>query len=140
MTRKEAVDLAKGAAAFLYEDDPDYVEAGCSDVSEVIAKFLKKHGVAVEVVYGEARLGRSGEPFMHAWLDIVGEQFDPVLWIFRDDLSRYRYKVEPGIKTALYCDFVDSDYHLKELESAYKKGKLKPERPELIEEHQEEEE
>ncbi len=142
MTRKEAVALAKGIAAYLYEDDPEHVEGGCSDVAELIAAFLRRQDVLVQVIYGNARRGRSGESFMHAWLDIGGERFDPVLWIFHEDLERYRYKVEPGVEGALYCelDKEDEKSWVDQLETAWKDGKLKSESPELIEEHQPQEE
>lgn len=143
MTRREAVDLAKGIAAYLYKDDPEHVEGGCSDVSELIAAFLERQGVLVRVIYGNARRGRSGELFMHAWLDIDGERFDPVLWVFYKDkdLARYRYEADPGIATVLYCEMEEDDEAswMETLETAWRDGKLRPERPELIDEHQPEE-
>ena len=133
MNRREAIRLAKGAAAWLYNDDPDFVDAGCSDVSEVIAQFLSQLGVDVKVLYGWARWGR-GEKFMHAWLEIGGERLDPVLWVFRNDLSKYSYKVEPNVAEALKVhDPEEEQFRVDELERERKKGRLRPEKPEIPE-------
>ncbi len=136
MNRRDAIRLAKGAVAYLYEDDPEFVQGGCSDVSEVIAAFLESLGVEVGVIYGWARPGRD-DPFMHAWLNIAGERFDPVLWVFRDDLSRYFYKKEKGVSAVLYCELFGMDEQITELTEAMNSGKLKPKRPELVEEESE---
>lgn len=143
MTKKEAINLAKGAAAFLYQENPEHFEGGCSDNSEVIAAFLRDLGVTVNVVYGHAKA--QVKPFRHAWLDILGERFDPTLWIFYNDkgLKFFRYEVKPRVRSFLYChDFDDPEemsYQIQSLKEAYEAGQLKPDRPELIEEHQPEE-
>jgi hypothetical protein len=104
MSRQEqALDLASRAAVFLYQEDPEFVEGGCSDVSEVLAAWLQKRGFNVKVVYGTAHR-RKQEPFMHAWLDVDGLRFDPVLWVQGFPVDKYVYRVDPGVASALLCD------------------------------------
>jgi hypothetical protein len=113
----QAIRLAQQAADYLYEDDPDFVEAGCSDVSQVIAELLQRRGFSVERVYGWAKKGKRGEPFMHAWLTIEGEHFDPTLWVQGRKLDQYQYKVEPGTQVALESPD-DMSYYVDELDEA----------------------
>jgi len=103
MSKREALKLARDAAAFLYEEDPEWVEGGCSDVSEVISEFLRGQGYEAKAIYGVAKRGRE-ESFYHAWMEVMGERFDPVLWVRGRKLSEYRYEVKPRVKAALACD------------------------------------
>lgn len=96
------MSLAQRAALHLFNTDPEFVIGGCSDVSEVIAAWLKTRGYAVEPVYGAARYGKR-EWFLHAWLTIEGQRFDPTLWVQRPK-RRYQYTEDPGVAQALRCD------------------------------------
>lgn len=99
----EAISLAKRAANHLYLQDPEFVQGGCSDVSEVLAAWLKTRGYAAEPVYGIARRGKKAG-FMHAWMLIEGELFDPVLWVQDFPVHQYKYKLAPDVAQALRCD------------------------------------
>jgi hypothetical protein len=99
-----AINLAKGAVSYLYEDDLDFVVGGCSDVAEVISEFLRRRGFQAQAVYGVARKGKHGVPFLHAWIDILGRRFDPVIWVQDRKTGSYRYRVDPTVKKALACD------------------------------------
>lgn len=101
--RQKALWLAMRGVEWLYGEDPDFVLGGCSDVSEVLSRFLKGRGYGAEVLYGRAKKGVRGEPFMHAWLWIEGEEFDPVLWVQDADIERHRYRLQPAVKEALTC-------------------------------------
>lgn len=105
MFQKDApgIALAKRAALYLYQTDPEFVVGGCSDVSEVIAAFLQKRGYQAQAVYGAARRGKKSF-FLHAWLDIEGERFDPTIWVQDRQPQKYNYKVEPEVAQALRCD------------------------------------
>lgn len=96
------MSLAQRAAIHLFQTDPEFVVGGCSDVSEVIAAWLKTRGYAVEPVYGAARYGKK-DWFMHAWMTIEGQRFDPTLWVQRPN-RRYQYREDPGVAKALRCD------------------------------------
>lgn len=119
--REEALDLAGRAVTYLYREDPEFVVGGCADVSEVLAAWLKSRGYAVEPVYGFARHGRKPW-FMHAWLDVEGERFDPVLWVQGRPVNKYRYSTKPEVAEALLCDveyIVESS--VEELDRAFSK-------------------
>ncbi len=74
-------------------------------MSEVISAFLRHRGYRSEPIYGVARRGKNGEWFMHAWMDVEGSRFDPVLWVRdRNVGKKYSYQVEPEVGDALRCD------------------------------------
>lgn len=95
--------LAERAAIYLFQSDPEFVVGGCSDVSEVIAAWLKKRGYSAEPVYGHARYGKR-DWFPHAWLTVEGRRFDPVLWVQACDMEKYRYREDPDVEGMLLCD------------------------------------
>jgi hypothetical protein len=101
--RSEAMSLAERAAIHLMQTDPEFVVGGCSDVSEVISEWLRRKGYSAEPVYGVARRGK--QPwFLHAWMNIEGQRFDPVLWVQGMRMQKYSYKAESGVAGALRCD------------------------------------
>lgn len=120
---KGALDLAKKATKHLYKVSPRWVKGGCSDISEIIASFLMSRGYQAEAVYGRSRKG-DGKPFSHAWLEIEGHVFDPVLWAQKRPLKSYFYQSDESVRQefeagicALHAD-IDPDA-LAELESTF---------------------
>lgn len=73
-----ALALAKLAAKQLHAKDPDFFEGGCADISKVICTLLRRRGHSAMVRYGHGR--HQGKRFPHAWLEVAGRPFDPVLW------------------------------------------------------------
>lgn len=119
MKQDEAHALAKRAAAYLYEDDPYYVIGGCSDISEVIAELLRHRGYVAKVIYGIVKRGKKGVPFEHAWLNLEGRRFDPVLWVVEAQPERYIYRSKPEVMDALACEVQwQRDNIVPELEKA----------------------
>lgn len=102
-TLSEPLKLARRAAIYLYQTDRDFVVGGCSDVSEVIAAWLKKKGYNAEAVYGAARYGKKAW-FLHAWIEVDGKRFDPVLWVQGRNMAKHEYTIEPEAAKALRCD------------------------------------
>ena len=67
------------AAKFLYEDDPDWFQGGCADVSIVIKMAAKQAGInGVQVVSGFARSAPDRAIVHHAWLEVGNIRMDPV--------------------------------------------------------------
>ena len=66
------------AARALSEDDWEWFEGGCADVSVVLAMGAERAGWKnVRVISGTAQV-RPGLPkVFHAWLDVGGERLDP---------------------------------------------------------------
>lgn len=94
----EAIDLAKAAVSHFYRIAKPWVKAGCSDLSEIIAEFLRRRGFDAKAVYGLSKKGENGKPFGHAWIDIEGEEFDPVLWVQKRPLSQYQYLPDESVR------------------------------------------
>jgi len=92
-----ALELAKAAAKHFYRVNPQWVVSGCSDVSEVISEFLRRRGVRAKTVYGMAKRG-GGRPFEHAWMEIEGLEFDPVLWAQGRRLSQFQYHRKAAVR------------------------------------------
>lgn len=102
--RAEGLSLAKRASIYLFQTDPEFVVGGCSDISEILSEWLKRKGYQAEAVYGAARYGKKGSWFLHAWMEIEGARFDPVLWVQNRKMSKYTYEIEPKAAEALKCD------------------------------------
>jgi len=75
------LEMATRAARWIYQHDPDFFEGGCGDVNHVIKKFLETQQVPVRLLTGYAVFAREKVP--HAWLEIDGQQFDPVYTLQR---------------------------------------------------------
>lgn len=135
MTDARWVRIAKKAATILYEENPEYVRGGCSEVSEVIARVLRRLGYKARVIYGLFAPGADpkreffdlqNDIYEHAWVEVERERFDPTLWVQRrlardlQELPRYGdyglYRKERGaiarnIRNALFCfEEVDQEY------------------------------
>ncbi len=102
--RSEALELAERAALHFYQTDPEFVEGGCSDVSEVLVAWLQTRGYQAEAIYGSAKRGRTGTWFLHAWMKVEGRRFDPVLWVQERETAKYKYNENPSAAEALQCD------------------------------------
>ena len=68
------------------QEDPEWVQNGCADVSHALWQICQRKGWPCQIITGTAKSGR-GEPFIHAWLNIEGTLFDPVAFA-----SNYRVK------------------------------------------------
>ena len=97
------MSLARRASIHLFQTDPEFVVGGCSDVSEVISAWLKTRGYSVEPVYGAARHGKK-DWFLHAWMNVEGQRFDPVLWVQGKKMEKYTYTEDQEVASALRCD------------------------------------
>lgn len=96
--QKEAVALIKRATRVLHEAFPGWFDAGSSDGVERLAEYVRRKGIPAKVVYGTVRGGKSGDPFYHAWLDILRFRFDPVLWINGADTTDFTYNAAPAVE------------------------------------------
>ena len=70
------LELATRAARWLYQNDREFFEGGCAAVNQVIKRFLEAPRGPVRLLTGSAVFRREKVP--HAWLEIEGQQFDPV--------------------------------------------------------------
>ena len=123
--------LVLAAARWLNEDDPEFVEGGCGDVSTVIADLFRLLDIpGVEVVSGiatrRAKAARvydeeaggyavvEPEPVWHAWLVVDGETIDPT-WSARFGRKGARYDVDMGVLDSLTCALEHTGWRLDAL-------------------------
>lgn len=108
--------LLKRATRWLLEDDPEFVQEGCADVSLLLTLFCVQRRIPVKLVTGWAVFANN-ERFNHVWLIVHGQQFDPTYWVQRiKPLEYVRARMPLAHFFGIERDSVD--WRLPELEAA----------------------
>lgn len=120
-----ALGLLKWAAMWLEEDDPEWVEGGCADMSGLLFDFAVVRGLnGVRVVSGWASRGRSAKMgFPHVWLDVDGTRFDPVAFSRSRPLMTYVEDASAG-RLAVSGSYLDPDDDMVREDNAFRLAAL----------------
>ncbi len=101
------------AAKFLYEDDPDWFQGGCADVSMVIEMAAKQAGLdRVRVVSGMAQSAPDRQMVRHAWLEVGDRRVDPT-WETIFGKQGISYEEESGSFNCFGVEEEDLDWKVE---------------------------
>jgi len=73
----KAIRILRKVVRRLAEEDSEFVEGGCADVSFFLAELCKKAGITAILLTGDAVFADGGR-CQHVWMEVQGVQYDPV--------------------------------------------------------------
>lgn len=84
---RQRIAKFKQIADVWYDEQPDWVEGGCADVSLALWQIAKKLKWPCLLVTGCATV--KSDEFNHVWLQMSGVRFDPVAYACGYRVKRY---------------------------------------------------
>jgi len=108
------LDQIRKAADWLADDDEEWTEGGCADMSGLLADYAKTRGIPVRVVTGWAsRKTNAKNGFPHAWLEVDGMRFDPSAYVNKIPIKTWVEDESIG-RLAVDGSYLDPDGFVRE--------------------------
>ena len=109
----DKLEELKKAAEWLHEDDPEWVEGGCADVSGLLLDYAAERGMkGVRALSGTSSRRKKGGGFPHVWLTVDGVIFDPVA--YAQGLRFAIYEEGDGGRLAVAGSYLDNTCEARE--------------------------
>lgn len=113
--QNDVLKKLKVAAVWLYEDDSEWVEGGCADVSGLLLDYAK--AVRLEDVHVKSgwasRSANAKKGFPHVWMSVQGQHFDPVAYAQGIVFKTYMEDEEMA-QLAILGSYLDPDDDVRE--------------------------
>ena len=122
----ESLTRLQRAAEWLADDDEEWAEGGCADLSGILLDYARARRISgVRVVTGWAsRKTNAKSGFPHAWLEVNGVRFDPSAHVNRIPLRTWTEDSSQG-QLAVDGSYLDPDGQVREDNSFRLKALLK---------------